>query len=323
MAKIYLSPSFQQQNVGVGSYGTEEKRCNEIADVVERELSKNKQFAVVRNTPNMSLQEVIDSSNKSNADIHFSIHTNAGPVEARGCEVYAYAPGTEGDKLAQIISKRLTKISPAKGRGVKYNSLAETRQTKAIAVLTEVGFHSNLEEANWIIENIEKIGIELAKSLYEYYNIQYEEEENTEDNANSTNPDIFNDGKINSVFDIQEYLNKFYGSGLSKDNQYGSKTQNALVKALQNELNKQYKRGLIEDGIFGSKTYNASINVRNGAKGRITYLIQMALFIKGYAINIDGKFGRETQRIVKQYQSENGLTVDGIVGKDSFRKMFA
>lgn len=180
MPKIYLSPSFQQQNVGVGDYGTEEKRCNEIADVVERELKKNNNFVIVRNNPNMSLNEVIADSNKSNADIHFSIHTNAGSSSARGCEVYAYAKNTEGDKLAQIVYRRLSAITPSEDRGVKYNSLAETRQTKAIAVLTEVAFHSNEEDAKWMINNVESIGKELAKSLYEYYNIEYKENETSE-----------------------------------------------------------------------------------------------------------------------------------------------
>lgn len=175
MPKIYLSPSFQQQNVGVGDYGTEERRCNEIADVVERELKKNSNFIVVRNNPNMSLNEVIADSNKSNSDIHFSIHTNAGVNTARGCEVYAYAKGTEGDKLAQIVYRRLSAITPSEDRGVKYNSLAETRQTKAIAVLTEVAFHSNEEDAKWMIDNIDLIGKELAMSLYEYFNIEYKE----------------------------------------------------------------------------------------------------------------------------------------------------
>ncbi|MEG0221374.1 MAG: peptidoglycan DD-metalloendopeptidase family protein, partial [Clostridia bacterium] len=35
---IFLSPSTQRTNEGVGSYGTEEKRCNQVADVVQREL---------------------------------------------------------------------------------------------------------------------------------------------------------------------------------------------------------------------------------------------------------------------------------------------
>ncbi len=179
MPKIYLSPSFQDQNVGVGNYGTEEKRCNEIADVVERELKKNSSFTVVRNNPNMSLEEVIRDSNNSNSDVHFSIHTNAGVSSARGCEVYAYSPNTEADKLAQIVYKRLSKITPSSDRGVKYNSLAETGSTKAIAVLTEVGFHSNAEDAKWIIDNTELIGKELAKALYEYYNIKYKETSET------------------------------------------------------------------------------------------------------------------------------------------------
>lgn len=175
MPKIYLSPSFQDHNVGVGDFGTEEMRCNQIADVVERELRKNSKFEVIRNNPEMSLNEVITDSNRNNPDVHFSIHTNAGANTARGCEVYAYKQGTEGDKLAQIVYRRLSAITPSNDRGVKYNSLAETSQTKAIAVLTEVAFHSNEEDSNWIINNIELIGTELAKSLYEYYGIDYNE----------------------------------------------------------------------------------------------------------------------------------------------------
>lgn len=257
MKKIYLSPSFQQQNIGVGNYGTEEERCNQIADAVERELKKSKEFVVIRNNPNMSLAEVIEDSNRSGADIHFSIHTNAGPGTARGCEVYAHAQSTEGDKLAQIVYRRLTAISPTQGRGVKYNSLAETRQTKAIAVLTEVAFHSNIDDANWIINNIEAIGKELALALYEYFSIKYDEscisdntQTSTEDTHEDKKSDIFNDGKINCIYDIQECLNNKYGARLAQDNIFGTKTKQALVKALQIELNRQYGKGLVEDGIF-------------------------------------------------------------------------
>lgn len=48
----------------------------------------------------------------------------------------------------------------------------------------------------------------------------------------------------------------------------------------------------------------------------------MALFVKGYNIDIDGIFGQSTDNIVRQFQSENGLAVDGIVGKNTFRKLF-
>ena len=47
-------------------------------------------------------------------------------------------------------------------------------------------------------------------------------------------------------------------------------------------------------------------------------LIQMALFIKGYSLSMDKKFGSDTARIVKQFQSDNGLSADGIVRQKYF-----
>ena len=139
----------------------------------------------------------------------------------------------------------------------------------------------------------------------------------------SQNTDIYNDGLVNCIFDIQEWLNRHYNTGLALDNMYGPKTKAALIKGLQTELNTQYKKGLVVDGIWGTKTYNACINVKQGAEGNITMLIQMALFIKGYNISMDKKFGSKTARIVGQFQNDNGLTADKIVGKNTFQKLFA
>lgn len=147
---------------------------------------------------------------------------------------------------------------------------------------------------------------------------------NSEDNgAIDTIKDIYNDGLVNCIYDIQEWLNRHYNTGLALDNIYGTKTKSALIKGLQTELNTQYKKGLIVDGIWGTKTYNACINVRQGAAGNITMLIQMALFIKGYSLSMDKKFGADTTAKVKEFQKANGLSVDGIVGKNTFKALFA
>ena len=143
----------------------------------------------------------------------------------------------------------------------------------------------------------------------------------TETNEDKSS-DVFNDGLVNCVYDIQEWLNRHYNTGLVLDNIYGTNTHKALIKGLQTELNTQFKKGLAVDGIFGTKTKNACINVRQGASGNITMLIQMALFIKGYNLSMDKKFGSDTARIVKQFQNDNGLSVDGIVGKNTFKKLF-
>ena len=92
--------------------------------------------------------------------------------------------------------------------------------------------------------------------------------------------------------------------------------------ALQTELNVQYNKKLSIDGIFGNNTYNACVNVRQGAEGNITKLIQCMLFIKGYSIKIDGIFGVDTSKNVGQFQNDNNLPVDCIVGKNTFNKLF-
>ena len=153
-------------------------------------------------------------------------------------------------------------------------------------------------------------------------NFETENGENLTNTDENVNKDIFNDGLVNCIYDIQQWLNGQYNTGLALDNIYGPKTHKALVKGLQKELNIQFNRGLAEDGIFGNATYNACINVRQGASGNITMLIQMALFIKGYNIGMDKKFGNNTAIIVGQFQNDNGLTSDGIVGKNTFKKLF-
>ena len=121
---------------------------------------------------------------------------------------------------------------------------------------------------------------------------------------------------------IQATLNDRYGLNIAVDNIYGNETKKALVKGLQTELNKQYHRGLAVDGIFGTNTYNACINVRRGAEGNITWLIQSMLICKLFNINADGIFGNATENAVREFQKRNGLSVDGIVGKNTFNKLF-
>lgn len=125
------------------------------------------------------------------------------------------------------------------------------------------------------------------------------------------------------VAGVQEYLNKKYGFGLAVDNICGIKTKTALVKALQTEFNNTYNAKLVVDGIFGVKTKSACPNVRLGANNAIVYLIQAMLICKGYNLVLDGIFGNNTLNAVRDFQSKNRLTVDGIVGINTFTKLFA
>ena len=125
-----------------------------------------------------------------------------------------------------------------------------------------------------------------------------------------------------NVAEIQATLNDRYGLNIAVDNIYGNETKKALVKGLQTELNKQFGSKLAVDGIFGTNTYNACINVRRGAEGNITWLIQSMLICKLFNLNADGIFGPATESAVREFQKRNGLPQDGIVGKNTFNKLF-
>ncbi len=47
------------------------------------------------------------------------------------------------------------------------------------------------------------------------------------------------------------------------------------------------------------------------------------LVCKGYSIEVDSDFGSNTENAVKDYQSKNNLSVDGIAGKNTFAKLFS
>ena len=126
-----------------------------------------------------------------------------------------------------------------------------------------------------------------------------------------------------NIKEAQIWLQNQYGYNLKADGYYGPETKKYLVMALQHELNTQFNLGLVEDGIFGNLTYNASINVRQGATGNITHIIQAVLYCKGYNTNgIEGIYGEGTTSAIRKFQKDKGLSVDGICGKNTFRKLF-
>lgn len=61
--------------------------------------------------------------------------------------------------------------------------------------------------------------------------------------------------------------------------------------------------------------------LKRGNKGEFVTLLQTKLANKGYDLGkygVDGDFGSATEAAVKQFQRDHGLTVDGIVGKNTW-----
>jgi len=120
---------------------------------------------------------------------------------------------------------------------------------------------------------------------------------------------------------IQRKLNTYSFNHIEINDKYGPKTHRALVKMYQYELNKQFNKQLVVDGIPGPKTDAAAVTIRKGAKGNLTYTMQAFLFFKGYKLSVDGIFGDITYEMVCKFQKDNRLTVDGLPGKQTFKKL--
>ena len=123
----------------------------------------------------------------------------------------------------------------------------------------------------------------------------------------------------------QKAINEFLKSNISVDGIRGIETRKGCVKCLQTALNKRYNNKLSVDGIIGIKTKSAFKNIllKKGIKNYLVSAMQIALYCRGYEPRgIDGIFGNGTYNAVVQFQKDNFLKVDGIIGKQTIEKLF-
>ena len=86
-----------------------------------------------------------------------------------------------------------------------------------------------------------------------------------------------------------------------------------------------YNPGTI-DGVAGSNTLAACPTLKSGSKGTLVTLLQERLYyFFGLAISggIDGDFGTGTKNAVISFQKNCGLSADGIVGTNTWRKLLS
>ena len=94
------------------------------------------------------------------------------------------------------------------------------------------------------------------------------------------------------------------------------------IRRLQQECNNQGFSKQNVDGIAGPATLAGCPVLRKGAQGNITKLLQEKLVSLGYSTNgVDGIFGSGTYSAVRELQKTRGLTADGIVGQNTWRKL--
>lgn len=235
-------------------------------------------------TQNANLKNIVNKCNAHKVDLDVSIHLNAGG--GTGTEVYVYSDSSKAKGYAQRIVNNISNSLDIRNRGVKTSTkLYVLRKTNSPALLVECCFVDNAtDKAHW---NADKC----AKAIVEgILNATVNNVTHTEAPKPTPTP---NNNTIKLNYD-------------------------GWVARLQTELNNQFHKGLNVDGLRDPKTLDACVTVKRGAKGNITRLIQERLNSVGFHISVDGIFGGGTEKAVKVFQRNRGLSADGIVGRNTW-----
>lgn len=93
---------------------------------------------------------------------------------------------------------------------------------------------------------------------------------------------------------------------------------NLHLRDLQDAYNKDYGRSILVDGLRGNQVEQMlnEICLKVGSQGQCVGWLQIRI-----GASVDDIFGNETKRKVMEFQRNNGLTVDGIAGKNTFNKL--
>lgn len=153
----------------------------------------------------------------------------------------------------------------------------------------------------------------------------------TEKPTTATKPGTLPD---NNVKKGQKWLNSCYGATLEKylgeklkvDGEYGTKSRAAAVciwKDVSNRKNGSKLDPSNKNFLISCKKAAKKAVVKKGASGTFVYLIEFILSAKGYYTGaMDASFGSGLRAAVKAFQKAVGLKADGVVGAETWYKLF-
>lgn len=234
----------------------------------------------------------VNKANEWGADLFISIHFNKAYDSyngALGSEVCIYS---END-IAQRVVNGLGELG-FKNRGQKIRTnLYELKHTKMKAMIVETCFVEATEDVTLYRRlGHDKVGQAIAEA-------------------------IVNDKVSESDTPVKK-------EEVSKPVQAPVSNTDDWVARLQAECNKQGFSNQKVDGYPGPKTLAGCPVLKRGAKGNITKLVQEKLISLGYDLGnygADEVFGTATYNAVVKFQKDNGLTPDGIIGQNTWRKL--
>ncbi len=122
----------------------------------------------------VSLQQRSDFENRNTYDYFISFHRNAfKPEQARGIETFVYLnPGAKAEAMAQKIQSSMVDVGFI-NRGVKRADFHVLRETKAPAILVEMGFIDNTKDNEIFDAKKSEVVQAISKSVLEQLGVKY------------------------------------------------------------------------------------------------------------------------------------------------------
>jgi hypothetical protein len=113
-----------------------------------------------------------------------------------------------------------------------------------------------------------------------------------------------------------QLLLRHRGATIAADGAFGPKTKSAVESF-------QRSRGIAADGSVGPVTWSRLIvTVRRGSRGPAVRAVQILLKEKfDSGLGVDGDFGPLTEDAVKRFQGHMGILADGIVGRNTWKRL--
>ena len=192
---VYLDAGHGGYDPGASYFGISEKSLTLAIQSRVKAKLEAEGYQVVTTRTNDSFVDLTDRSRAANAsesDIFVSIHINAaGSSDVQGIETYYYQPYAEypsrinatyhanptrlsmSDTLANAIQSSLINPTGAQNQGVKRRTFAVLRETTAPAVLLELGFLSNPQEAARLTTSAyqETLANAIVAGIKRYYSV--------------------------------------------------------------------------------------------------------------------------------------------------------
>ncbi len=185
--KIYIDQGHNPSGFNTGAEGNgyyEQDITYEIGRRLYNLLLSNPEFEprLSRPTPetilgtnnSTSLVERVNQANEWEADIFISLHNNAAEnPRATGNEALVYGPGsTVARALGENILEQLTLTTGLRNRGIVYRpGLYVLKETEMPAVLVEMGFISNPDDADLLVNSPYLFSTGIYRGILIYYGL--------------------------------------------------------------------------------------------------------------------------------------------------------